>query len=258
MADVFGSLTLPAPAPASGKAVADPLLDVLLAFFSACLTDSLTTAWQARCPGQPIVRASFALNPNEHGISSNDFPALYAWRSKFGPTKRAASDWYLRQSTISLMWVPEPSATERMATREPIINGIDAAISDALESVGRTPGWVVSGDTDPRAADEGSSLWAHTRLHQIELASTQWGTLTVETKNQNVSPFVRVVLMTVDLIERKLRDPLLHADEEYGITGAVVGTGPTEEQALISLAATGDAERADWLPLLDVDFEPAT
>lgn len=257
MADTFGSLLLPAPIPASGKAVTDPLLDVVLAFAAGCLTDQLTTAWQARCPGQPIVRSTFALNPNEHGISSNAFPALYGWRSKFGPTKRAASDWYLRDSTISLMWVPEPTATDRQAAREPIINGIDAAISDALESVGRTPGWVVSGDTDPRAEDEGSSLWKYTRLHRIELASTQWGTLTVETANQKLSPFMRVVLMNLDLTERKVRDPAVHADADYGITGGARAGTDDMPLPFISLVDPNRPEVADWLPILETDFPPA-
>ena len=141
MADTFGSLLLPAPAPAANAAVADPLLDVLLAFFAASLQDGLATAWAARAPTIPIVRKTFAFNPNEHGISSGAFPALYGWRSSFGPTKRAASDWYLRQSTLSFMWVPEEAPSARSSAREPIINGIDAAFSDPIEAVGRTPSW---------------------------------------------------------------------------------------------------------------------
>ena len=70
MADTYGALPIPIPAPAAGRAVADPALDIMAAFFAAVLNARAQIAWSAVQPPvtglstqpsglvNPVVRAS--------------------------------------------------------------------------------------------------------------------------------------------------------------------------------------------------------
>ena len=253
MGDFYGSLPLPATAPATGAALTDPLLDTLLGFIAGAMQDQLGTAWAARSGGAPIVREKFNYNPYEHGIDGKAFPALYAWRSRVDPLRRAASDWYLRDSQLSFLWVPEQAPSEKSKLREGILHGIDAAVSDAFEFKARTPSYVRAGDSDPQAATLGSYLWTFAKVFSLKMGTTLWAQLTVATKNEKVSPFVRGVQFTLDVVERNQRDLAQHYAVSDGIEGVDTNLSPPNP-AVNSLALVSNSDPASRLLILNAEF----
>lgn len=157
-ASQFGALPLPVPAPADGATVADPGLDVLLAFARAVLIASANAAHQTVDPGtDAVVKTIRAHNPGQVVFNERELPALFGWRLS-GESETLAEDYEIETSKITLLWIFPPAQQEHLARRGPLVNGLAKALDAALRR-GRHPAWIQSGDTDTQAASHGSFLW---------------------------------------------------------------------------------------------------
>lgn len=157
-ASQFGALPLPIPAPGTGETVADPGLDVLLAFAKAVLIASANTAHQTVDPGtEDVVKTTRAHNPGQVVFSEKELPALFGWRIS-GESTTEADDYEIETSKITLLWILPPAQQEHLAARGPIVHGLAKALTAALKR-SRHPAWIKGGDTDPQAATRGSFLW---------------------------------------------------------------------------------------------------
>jgi hypothetical protein len=183
--DHWGALPLPAVAPATGAAPGDPALTYLLGFLKAFLQDdaNLTAAWTIAgvAPSQPIVNRAFAHDPNEGAFNEASLPALYGWRSEMQAPEQLADDVRTRASTITLLWVFPMATQANQAVRRPIFNAIAHAVDLAVER-GRTPSFVVPGDTDPNAAFLGSNVWTWMAFWQLRMGAARPAKLDVPVK----------------------------------------------------------------------------
>lgn len=154
----FGALPLPVPNPTSTTTVADPGLDVLLAFAKAILNATATTAYQMVAPGVGVpVKTTRAHDPGQVVFNEKELAALFAWRLR-GEVETLADDYDIETATLTLLWVFPTAQAEHQARRAPILNGLTKGLDAALKR-GRHPAWVQTGDTDTQAATRGSFLW---------------------------------------------------------------------------------------------------
>jgi hypothetical protein len=156
MTDVFGLTQLPVQSPAaSTDVVSDMLLQRLGAFLQAAFNRMGSTAWAVRCPGRTVVDHVFYHDPKVL-FEENRLPALYLW-SGDSAREQAADDVLKDTRTIHIYWVTEPGQEEHIIGRAPFQNAVNKMLITALHRE-RDPAWVVSGDTDPLAATQGSFL----------------------------------------------------------------------------------------------------
>ena len=166
MADSYGLLTLPVPAPVTTAAgtpsVSDPALDVLLGFLQAVINAYGATAWASVRPN-PLASPSlvpvlsvFSNNPEEESFNSSALPALFAWRGESNG-ERIADDYETRVTRVSILWVPPVAQQITQRKLSPFRNAIDKIVDGAIFR-GRDPNWIVAGDTDALAATQGSVL----------------------------------------------------------------------------------------------------
>jgi len=187
MADKWGPIQIPLAAGSPEDAVGDPALTTLLGFLLAFLNANAVKVWNAIgvAPGLPCVKNVRPWNPSDaHGdhrglsFNTSDLPALYAWRDE------AKQEWlaedYLRDiTTLKVLWVFPMALQAGQRVRQPFTNAITKLVAVAIER-GRTPGWIVDGDPDPRAADEGSSLYTYLNDVAINLLKCRPARVTVE------------------------------------------------------------------------------
>lgn len=175
-ADKWGPLAIPALAPTAGQAPGDPALTYLLGFLKAFLQDdaNVTAAWTLAgvAPTLPIVKSAFAHDPNEGAFNEASLPALYGRRSEMLPPEQIADGIRTRVSTITLLWVFPPATQATQAVRRPIMNAIAHAVDLAVER-GRTPSFVVPGDTDPNATLLGSNVWTWMAFWQLRMGAAR-------------------------------------------------------------------------------------
>lgn len=162
MTDVLGALEVPIPVPLTGKAVADPMLDVLADFLQAAINADCGAAWAQVAPfvANPAIGAAVPVafankrDPVEADFSSNELPALFVYRpERQGET--GTQDWTIAKFVIHVLWIPPTAQQEHLALRDTFHHAIDASITGALLRL-RHPAWIAPGDTDPAAAYRGS------------------------------------------------------------------------------------------------------
>jgi len=157
MSDTIGLTTLPIAAPAlTTDVVGDMLPQRLGAFLKAALNRMGNTAWRTRgSPSANVVEHVFYRNPKRL-FDESRLPALYLWRAT-SARRREADDVLKVVSRIQIYWVSEPAQADTDVAREPFEYAIDRMIARALHRE-RDTAWVVTGDTDPLAASQGSYL----------------------------------------------------------------------------------------------------
>lgn len=156
----FGAMPLPVPVAGATETVADPGLDVLLAFARAVIVARCGNAYADIAPGTgSVVKLTRAHNPGEIVVTEKQFPGLWGWRTG-GTFETIADDFDTEVSRITLLWVFAPAQAENQRVRGPIVNGIAKSLSASVMR-GRDPAWVLAGDTEPQAVRNGSFLWSH-------------------------------------------------------------------------------------------------
>lgn len=167
MADSFGKLLIPLPAPPAATSptgyqptAADPLIDYSLAFFQAFLNANAPVAWQAvfkDLPSAPPVLATFAEDPTTSAFTDNLLPALFMYRESAEEPEWIAEDWLTQKSVCRLLWVMPPTVFDKRAFRVSICGAIARTLLVGVERY-RDPSWIVAGDPDPDATTYGSVL----------------------------------------------------------------------------------------------------
>lgn len=157
MPDAFGLVQAPVQVAASGTASGDTILTTIGAFLQAFLNDKAQTAWTAIAPNTKVVESAWADEPPS-SFSTKDLPALFVYRT--GETKE---EWVgdgilLSTSEITVLWVMRAATQDTQKKRVAFRNAIGKLVNLGIER-GRTPGFVVVGDTDPLAATQGSLLY---------------------------------------------------------------------------------------------------
>ena len=144
--NTFGASTIPLQSPATGEAVGDPALDVLLSFCKAVLNADAATAWATRAAGEtPPVREVFAHDPVANDFVDRDLPALFMYRDNGGTYEDEGIDLHRENSTVKLRWVFPPTVQGPQASRDPIISGMSKTLAKAITQ-GRHASWVVADD----------------------------------------------------------------------------------------------------------------
>lgn len=232
MPRAYGDLELPASLAEKGSAAGDPVLDKLLEIFTAVLVHDAGDLWQSLAGAAlPLVRRTFTHDPSREAFREATTPALYLWRDQIGKARWVCAGWRVRPSRLVLRWVPPttPNSQERLRTWDPFFNVIPSSIETAIE-LGRHPGFVAAGDTDPRAARLGSLIWDHLTVHKLEVAREEIRRTTFQVAREAASPLVFDALdMPLELEERfepgrMERDELAHVD-------ATVGPEPSDPAA---------------------------
>lgn len=210
MADSFGAVRVPLVAPATGEAVGDPMLTVLLAFLKAFLqTDGgATAAWNASgiAPTLPVVKTVNANDPSktDQVFNTNDLGALYLWRAGGGDGSKfewMAEDWRVEETKLKLLWIPPMVKREISNVRNNIFNGIAKAIDIAIER-GRTPSYRIAGDPDPAAATQGSVFYDAAGLMFIELSGQKDAEITVINTDGSRGHVYSALEMTITIQEK--------------------------------------------------------
>lgn len=174
--DFYGNLEIPIPRPRKDTAAGDPGLDVILSFFTAILNAHGGAAWDEIGDenGPGMVRNAFTHDPQRVGINREDLPAIYLWREKILPSSRIGSDYYVRPSKLTLLWVPPQAADqETRARREPFFNTVAAIIDSVIDPAARDVSWTVPGDPDPSARELGSLLWNHLIAWSLDVEGSE-------------------------------------------------------------------------------------
>src|SRR3954464_8415418 len=119
----LGGLSVPlAPAATKTDTIADPALDVVIAYFKAILMAYADAAWKSVAPGEPIVRRTFTHDPEEYEFVETDLPALYLFRT--GSNKNAedqAEDIREHTDGVRLFWIMPPASQDKQRRRAPIV-----------------------------------------------------------------------------------------------------------------------------------------
>lgn len=182
MADTFGKLPLPLPAPNldsaeiidTSKAYGDPELEVIGDFLKAVLTYDLGAAWQKIDPrrrtvdGPPIsiVEQVFTHNPQLYAFEPNALPGLFLYRNNVAETDRVAPNIYIFAGQIIVRWVypfePDP---RHQARRDTFAIAIGKSIAAAVQA-GRHVAWKLDSD---RFIRHGLTTWKATDTSPVVL-----------------------------------------------------------------------------------------
>lgn len=167
MADRFGALALPVPAPAVSdphwktRAAGDPCLLVLGSFLATTITALCDAAYRHLEPGLDrlqlgaeadlgatgsIVRRVRFYNPVTRPFMVEDLPAIFVFRGgDRGSYQPYASDRFRKTSTITVFWAARQVDGEVQVERDPFLNAIGDAAACAVRD-GYHPSWVLSAD----------------------------------------------------------------------------------------------------------------
>lgn len=213
--DGLGLLQLPAPN--TDTPLGDPLLDVLLGFWKQCLINALTSVWASACPNVPVVKTTDARNIQELGLTTAELPGLFVARDGSGETTWRASDYALIPTKLLVWWAMPRLELSNRRKRAPIVNAARAALEFPTEWVGRTPGWIVAGDTDPRAATLGSLLPKYAGLWYLHWKRSEIVRVPVNMPGE-AKQTVEAILWTLEIGERLTIDPN-NAARTYPLAG---------------------------------------
>lgn len=173
IAGELGGLRLPIEPPGRNDSpFPDPALDVLGAYLRAFITAYAGEAWLKIAPKEPIVRNVFTHDPEHHDFKTGDLPALYLFRtgSARDPVD-LSQDFRIHADIIQAFWILPTSQDLKFPARLRAIPAVGKLIDTALE-VGRDPSWVLQGDPDPTAAEQGSVVLRHAGL--VSMLGKQW------------------------------------------------------------------------------------
>lgn len=224
-------------------AVGDPLLDVLASFLKAAVNYDTKVGWGVVHPRtkdanvEPVpVTTTFTHDPKDSTFDSKRLPALFVWRMGWPRLVPMTQDWEAQVSQIGVLWVPDPERTSVDARRDPFKNAVAKSIHRAIRR-GRNPGWVVEGDTDPKAEVYGSFLVDHANVVRILPLDAKHFPLVIE-KNQTAAPYDGL-LTTLEVTEIlvPLNDdayPEWHVEGSYGLTDDTLTTVSFELRSTVA------------------------
>lgn len=180
MTDSLGQLQFPA---GTGTPITDTFLQTLRDFVKAVVNSDLGVAWLAVAPGVgpsgaasvPISTTGIVTDDGDFGIAVNerDMPALFVWREELEGWRWLAADYWVRRSTVRMQWIPPAVPQDRRRLRWAFMNGLFECVQMALEQFGRHPAWIAGGDTDPKAATEGSLFWTFAGAWSLTFGKTK-------------------------------------------------------------------------------------
>lgn len=235
MSDRQGLLRLPmteAGDPAT-TSIGDPLLDVLGDYLRAAVNYDTKVGWAALHPRskganvEPVpVTTVFTHDPKDSSFDSKALPALFVWRMGWPRLMPLTQEWKAQVSQVGVLWVPPPDRASEDARRDPFKNAVAKAIHRAVERC-RNPGWVVEGDTDPKAEVYGSFLIEHANIAKVLPLDVKHFPIIIE-KQQTGQPYDGL-LATLEITE--ILTPLLddaypdwYVDGSYGLTDDTLTT----------------------------------
>jgi hypothetical protein len=185
MADTYGAKTLPLagvggslPAtPTAVEASGDPLLAFLASYLMTAANARLGAEWGViaapnrapAAPESPIFRA-FTHDPEAWDFNDKLLPALFVYRSDDGggAYEQLTADLRVARDTVILFWIPRSTPQTRRADQARFASKLFALFDTLLEE-NRDPTWVVEGDTETRAALDGSSLRDVAQLYSVQM-----------------------------------------------------------------------------------------
>ena len=245
MPDTWGVLPIPTATPAAGESAGDPLLQRLLDYLVTFLkTDAnATIAWAAISKDRPnVVVKAYPHDPTIAWFNDNELPALFLHRSEIGRPRQIAQDWRIRPSTLTLRWIFQSVAQDRQRARLPYMNALVSAIDIAIER-GRTPSFILPGETEAQAAYLGSLVYDHLGIYSITHGRARFELVQVEAKEAGVKPLKYPSLSMEILIEEKLGIDLTRWDPfDGGVSGQMTGGEAPQiqtEDFLFDLVVTG-------------------
>lgn len=179
MADKYGATIFPVPVVADTgefppEAVAgDPLLGYLANFVTKIVRLNCEAVWKSVSPSTPIIKTVYADEP-ENGFSAEWLPCLFVFRpgretrELVETFEQVADEYRFMKSRVVARWIMNPVQAANNRRRNSIFDAVRKAI-DAAVNIGRHPAWIVPGDTDLKAALQGSSLCNFSGAASIEL-----------------------------------------------------------------------------------------
>ena len=162
MADHYGALPIPAPAPPANTPVGDPGLDIYAQFFAAVLNARAQDAWSAVQPPvtglatvadglvNPVVRTVLEHNPEEISFDEKQLPAIYLDRTGGGEPYWLAEDYRNTHDVWRLLWIFPTAQQYSQKQRNSFTNAIVKVLDRAIEQM-RDPAFVYDTDPDPTA-----------------------------------------------------------------------------------------------------------
>jgi hypothetical protein len=241
--DFYGLLQVPAPAAvnAATDSAGDPMLAVLADFLQSALNADLSALWAPLSPMAPVPVANiFTFNPKRSAFSESKLPALFVWREADTKYSSWTQSYDKAVSNINALWLPPRANDAQTSVREPFSNAVAKSVARNI-SRGRNPAWVVSGDTEAKAADYGSLLITHIAVVRILSLSAKLEKLSVE-----------------DSITR-LKDPLDGMLSSIEVWEALTrGTGDYFPQANVqgAISVGKNADGLNAIPILSYQFQP--
>lgn len=155
----YGGTSIPAVAPDAGEDVTDKTLSLLGLYLKAFINAYGLAAWQAVAPTTLPVKAVFTHDPRKRVFNDRDLPALYLFRVPSKP-EQMADGYRVMRSTVTGLWVFPLADQDKQRLRDPFSIGITKLVDAALDREDPTdPCFVITGDSDPKAATYGSD-WA--------------------------------------------------------------------------------------------------
>lgn len=238
MSDLFGALAIPLVAPAAGESAGDPLLTTTLSFFRAVLNANAVLAWRAAYKAEPnalVVKSVVADDPQSAAFRNDLLPALFLSRESADDPVRIAEDWLIQRSVLRLIWLMPVAVLEKRTLRDAMCNAVSKVLTQAVER-NRDPAWVVVGDTDPRAATEGSDFSAYGGWMEFLVGAWKPYTfvlqVTGETSSQSANqPRYVGLSLACKVTERLVEDPT-----RYPATGPLNLTVKTSDGLSLGVA----------------------
>jgi len=171
----IGANPVPFVAPATSKAtVADPALDIVLAFIRAIFERYAATAWRSVAPPtEPIVKRAFTHDPEDYDFSEDDLPGLYLFRTGSAKNNEdIAEDIRIATDSVRMFWVLPPAEQTKQARRVPIIQALGKLVDLKIKRV-RDPAYVLASDPDPTKTAEGTVVIRAAGLHWLRCLKWQ-------------------------------------------------------------------------------------
>ncbi len=160
--------------PSKTATVADPALDIVLAFIRAMFNAYAAAAWRSVAPPtEPIVKRAFTHDPEEYDFNEDDLPALYLFRT--GSSKNnedIAEDIRVSCDSVRLFWVMPPAEQTKQAKRVPILQALGKLVDLKIDRV-RDPAFVLASDPDPTKTAEGTVVIRAAGLHWLRCLKWQ-------------------------------------------------------------------------------------
>lgn len=185
MSDQFGSLTFPVPVNTE-LPVADPTLDMLGSYITACVNYQMADSWGSVNPGVKMIQ-SFQTQAPGDTFNDRDLPCLYIWRSS-SIDDQVTDDWTETTTDVTLTWVPQNADQSKRSLRSSGTNGFTKVITRALR-LGRSPAWIDPLDPDPDALTRGSVLIERAKLFRWPFVTTSRIDTVVITKGTQSSTY---------------------------------------------------------------------